>query len=114
MADLSEETLNTIFFLQRRLLGIVNEATKFAFIIFESFGETEETIPELTELQNIQERATAYYVKLHRLSLQVSEAQLTATSAMLDLLAQAIVQTQAVADAGEASNQEIRRNWNLL
>jgi hypothetical protein len=45
--------------------------------------------------------------------LQVSESQPTATSATLELLAQSITQTQAIADAGEASNREIKRNWNL-
>jgi hypothetical protein len=60
MADLPEKTIVIIFTLQRRLLKIINEATKYAFIIFEQFGETEETIPELDELQNIRERATSY------------------------------------------------------
>ena len=113
MADLPEETIVIIFTLQRRLLKIINEATRFSFIIFDGFGETEETRPELDELQNIRERATSYYIKLYRLSLQVFEAQPTATSATLDLLARSITQTQAIADAGEASNQEVKRNWNL-
>ena len=113
MADLSKETVITVFSLQRRLLQIINEATKFAFIIFEQFGETEETTPELEELKNIRERATSYYIRLYRLLLQSSESQPTATSATLDLLAQSIAQTQAAADAGEASNREIKRNWNL-
>jgi hypothetical protein len=113
MADLAEETIIIIFSLQRRLLKIINEATRFSFIIFDQFGETEETTPELDELQNVRERITSYYVKLYRLSLQVSESQPTATSATLDLLTQSIEQTQAIADAGEASTQEIKRNWNL-
>ena len=113
MADLSEATISIIFNLQRRLLKIINEATKFSFIIFDRFGETEETMPELNELQNVRERVTSYYVRLYRLSLQVSESQPIATSATLDLLAQSITQTEAIADAGEASTQEIKRNWNL-
>jgi hypothetical protein len=113
MADLSEETLTIVLDSQRRLLKIIDDATRLAFTIFELFGETEETIPELDELQNIKERTTSYYVKLYRLLLQVSESQPTATSATLELLAQSITQTQAIADAGEASNREIKRNWNL-
>lgn len=113
MADLSAETLNIIFNLQQRLLKIINEATKFSFVIFTQFGETEATIPELDELQNVRERATSYYVKLYRLSLQIAESQPAATSATLDLLLQSISQAQAITDAGEASNQEIKRNWNL-
>ncbi len=38
---------------------------------------------------------------------------ISTASATLDLLAQSIAQTQAIADAGEASIQEIKRNWNL-
>ncbi|WP_404787632.1 hypothetical protein [Altericista sp. CCNU0014] len=113
MADLSEETVMLVFTLQKRLLKIINEATKLAFMIFEQFGETEETTPELDELQSLRERATSYYIRLYRLLLQHSESQPTATSATLDLLVQSIDRTRAVADAGEASNREIKRNWNL-
>lgn len=113
MADLSETTTTIVFNLQRRLLEMINEATKYALIIFEQFGETEETLPELNELENVRERSTSYHIRLYRLLLQVAESQPTATSATLDLLAQSIAQTQAIADAGEASIQEIKRNWNL-
>jgi hypothetical protein len=113
MADLSERTLRTVFDLQRHLLKMINEATKYAFIIFEQFGETEETMPELNELENVRERSTSYHIRLYRLLLQVAESQPIATSATLDLLAESIAQTQALADAGEASIQEIKRNWNL-
>lgn len=114
MADLPEKIIVVIFTLQRRLLKIINESTRFSFIIFDRFGETEETRPELDELQNIRERATSYYIKIYRLLLQVFESQPITTSATLDLLAQSITQTQAIADAGEASSREIKRNWNLL
>lgn len=113
MANLPEETLTTVLNLQRRLLQLINKATATGFIILEQFGETEETIPELDELQNVGERVTSYYIRLYRLLFQVAESQPVATSAMLNLLAESIAQTQAIADAGEASTQEIRRNWNL-
>jgi hypothetical protein len=62
MARLSDKTITTVFDLQRKLLEILDESTKTEFSIFEEFGETEETLPELEELQNIKERAdsTAY------------------------------------------------------
>ncbi|MGF1600986.1 MAG: hypothetical protein ACFCU8_03030 [Thermosynechococcaceae cyanobacterium] len=113
MADLPEETVTTVLALQRRLLSIINEATKLAWMIFEAFGETDETLAELEELHNIQEKATSYYIRLYRLLLQSFEAQPQVTSATLGLLAQSIAQTQAAADAGDASNRDIRRNWNL-
>jgi hypothetical protein len=113
MADLSEETVMLVFTLQQRLLKIINEATKLAFMIFEQFGETEETTPELDELQSLRERAASYYIRLYRLLLQNFESKPTATSTTLDLLTRSISQAQAVADAGEASNREIKRNWSL-
>ncbi len=114
MANLPNETITTVLNLERRLLQLINEATAAGFVILEQFGETEETIPELDELQNVRERATSYYIRLYRLLLQISESQPVATSATLNLLAQSIAQTQAISDAGEASTQEIKRNWNLL
>lgn len=113
MANLPEETITTIFNLQRRLLRLINEATATAFVILGEFGETEETIPELDELENVRERTTSYYVRLYRLMLQVVESQPVAESATLNLLAQSRGLTEAIADAGEANNREIKRNWNL-
>ena len=134
MANLPNETITTVLNLERRLLQLINEATAAGFIILEQFGETEETIPELDELQNVRERATSYYIRLYRLLLQISESQPVGSSllksspsagvspavktrrlsaATLNLLAQSIAQTQAIADAGEASTQEIKRNCNL-
>jgi len=37
-----------------------------------------------------------------------------ASFATLKLLAQLIEETQAIADTGKASIQEVKRNWNLL
>lgn len=51
MAKLPDETITTIFYLQRRLLERIDEATATEAMIFERFGEAEETIPELEQLQ---------------------------------------------------------------
>lgn len=90
MAKLPDETIQTIFNLQRRLLERIDEATATEAMIFERFGEVEETIPELEELQNVRERATSSYSRLYSLLLRIAEAQPTATSATLNLLAQSI------------------------
>ena len=113
MADLSEETVITVFSLQRRLLQIINEATRFAFILFEQYGEITATAPDLEILENVRERSTTYCTRLHRLLLQIFESQPTAASATLKLLVQSIEQIQASADAGEATVQEVKRDWNL-
>jgi hypothetical protein len=51
--------------LQKQFLAAIDDATAIEFIIFEQFGETDVTIPELQELQNIRERADFYYSRFH-------------------------------------------------
>lgn len=113
MAELTDETLGTIFNLQRRFLKHIDRATAMEAAIFERFGETEETIPELEQLQNVRERATSSYSRLHVLVLRIAEAQPVATPATLELLAQSIEQAQATDAAADASIQNIKRNWDL-
>lgn len=113
MADLPNETITTVLNLQRQLLQLINEATAVGFIILEDYGETEATIPDLEILQNIRERETSYYIRLYRLLLQIAESQPVAAFATLNLLAQSIEETQAIADAGEATVQEVKRDWYL-
>ncbi|MGF1602138.1 MAG: hypothetical protein ACFCU8_08975 [Thermosynechococcaceae cyanobacterium] len=113
MADLPESLVAQILKLQQRLLKIINESTRLALMIFEQFGETEATIPELDELQNVTERATSCYTRLSRLMLQIAESQPLATSATLNLLTESIVQTEVIVDVCEASNRDVQRNWNL-
>ncbi|MGB3205607.1 MAG: hypothetical protein WBB28_11510 [Crinalium sp.] len=54
-----------------------------------------------------------FYNRLYGLVLQVAESQPVANSATLNLLYQSIEQANRIADAVEASVQEIRRSWNL-
>ena len=113
MAKLSPQTLTKIFNLQRRLVELIDEAKRAEFNLFEEYGETEETIPELEQLQNSSERLRNPYSRLYTLTLAISEVQPIAPSAMLNLLAQTIERAQAAADAVEAGIQEIKRNWHL-
>ena len=57
MAQLPEETITTVFNLQRRLLAILNQATATDFLLLEQYGETEATLIDLEQLQNVKERA---------------------------------------------------------
>ena len=114
MAKLADETITTIFNLQRRLLAQIDQATTTAANLFGQFGETEETIPELEQLQNVRERATSSYTRLYTLLLRIAEAQPVATSATLDLLARSIEQAEAINAASAASVQDVKQNWNLL
>ena len=113
MANLPNEVLTAVFELQRLLLQIINQAAELEFTILQQFGETEATIAELDEIQNVKERAISYYTRLYRLLLQLSQSQPLADSATLDLLTRSLTQTQAIANAGQASLLEIKRNWNL-
>ena len=114
MAKLSEEEITRILTLQKRFLESINEATGLEFLIFEEFGETEDTIPELNELQNIKERADLYYSRFHAVLRLIYESQPLASRANLELLAQTVEDAEATIGAIQASLQEIKRNWSLL
>ncbi|MBD2183803.1 hypothetical protein H6S82_29305 [Planktothrix sp. FACHB-1355] len=113
MAELPEETTNTVFNLQGRLLKIIHQAKATEFAIAQQYGETEATSIDLEQLQNIRERADTYYSRFYRLLGQIAEIQPTATPAMLDLLDRSIAEAQATLDALTASTQEIKRDWNI-
>lgn len=70
MAKLPDETITTILNLQRRLLERIDEATATEAIIFEQFGEIEEILFELEQLQNVRERAKSSYSRLYTLLLR--------------------------------------------
>jgi len=114
MAKLPDETLNTAFNLQRQFLEHIDSATALEAAIFQQFGETEETIYELEQLQNIRERATSSYTRLQVLLLRIAEAQPVAIPATMDLLARSIEQGQATSAAANASLNEIKQNRELL
>lgn len=113
MANLSNGTLTIVANLLPRLFQVINLATATEFNLFERYGETNETLPELEELNNSAERARLFYNRLYGLVLQIAESQPIASPATLNLLYQTIEQAIATTDAVEASVQEIKRTWNL-
>lgn len=113
MAQLPNQTLINIFNLQRRLVELIDAAKRAEYNLLEGYSETEETIPELDQLQNGAERLRNPYSRLHTLALTISEAQPTAPRAMLDLLAQTLEEAPAIADAVEATTKETKQIWNL-
>ncbi|WP_009634396.1 hypothetical protein [Synechocystis sp. PCC 7509] len=113
MAKLTESIIKIIFDLQRQLLDRIDEATATEAVIFEQFGENEETTPELEQLQKVRERATSSYSRLYTLLLRVYESQPLATSAILKLLETSIEQAEATNAAAQASVQDTKRNWSL-
>ena len=70
-------------------------------------------MPELEAIDNVKERLRIPYNRLHRILQQVAESQPAATADVLEFLYGTIEQGEAIADASEASIQEIKRSWNL-
>ncbi|CAC5344267.1 MULTISPECIES: hypothetical protein [Planktothrix] len=113
MAKVYSQTLTIIFNLQRRLVELIDQAKTAEYHLFEDYGETEETIPELEQLQNGAERLRNPYSRLATLTLAIAEAQPIAPTAMINLLNQTVEEASASSDAVEASIMEIKRSWNL-
>jgi hypothetical protein len=113
MAKLSEQTLSSLFDLQRKLVIGIDSATASEADFLAQFGETDATLSDLDQLQNVRLRLTDPYSRLCTLLLRVAEFQPIAPAVMLNLLAQTIEEGQAAVDAAQASVLEIRRDWDL-
>ncbi len=114
MASLSDETLLVALFRQGRLLKLLDEETRADLIIYERFGETENTTTILTQLQNSRERLTTYYNRVGNLLQRVHESQPKADSGLLELFYLSVAEALATADAIEASVKETKKDWDLL
>jgi transposase len=114
MAKLLSEITEVINRLKQASLEVVDEATALELKIFEQFGESEQTLSYMDEMKNVAEEAIASFSRLSTLQLQVAQSQPTATSATLELLAQAIQRTLARVPALERSIQEVKMEWDLL
>jgi hypothetical protein len=112
MANLPDNLSDQIYILQRQLLELIYQATITDYTIFESYGETENTMVALEQVQNVKERARTYYTRLYRLLLQIYES-IRVSSATMELLEQSLEETKAIIDAGKATIQETKRDFNL-
>jgi hypothetical protein len=112
VAKLPDTIVTNIFTLKRGLIECIDDTTAIEFRLFEQFGETAETLPELEELQNIEERLLSSYSRLYNLLLRVYQSQPTASTDMLNLLYGVMESGQNSLDASVASLQDIQRNWN--
>jgi hypothetical protein len=113
MAKLPEEVTETIWLLKKQSLDIVEQATATEFILFDSFGETEQTISYLDEMKNVAEIATSSYSRLFRLHLQIAQSQPIASQDVLQFLQQVILETQTRIPAWKRSIEEVKLEWNL-
>jgi len=113
MAKLPDPTIASVLNLQQQLLERIDEATKVSFTLLADYGETEETIPELDELQSVRERADSYYTRFYVTLRRIYEAQPIVHRDSLKLLAKYIEDAEVTIEVIQASIQDIKRNWNL-
>jgi hypothetical protein len=113
VAEISKETIEKILDLIGRLSTLIDAASSTELSIFNAYGETEEIVYVLEQLQNTKERGISSYSRLSTLLLKVSEVQPSAPVVMLEMLIKAIEQAQATVDAGEATVKEARNDWSI-
>jgi hypothetical protein len=113
VAAISKETIEKILELMGRLSILIDTTSSTELSIFNTYGETEEMVYVLEQLQNTKERGISSYSRLSTLLLKVSEVQPSAPVAMIEMLITAIEQAQATVDAGEATVKEARNDWSI-
>ena len=113
MAKLPSNILETIFNLLRQLSELVDLATGTEYLLFDRFGETEETINSLDELKGIALETASRYSQLSTLRLRIAENQPSLSNDMLRSLERIINQNQLRIPAMERSIEEIKNEWGL-
>jgi hypothetical protein len=113
VAEISKETIEKILELMGRLSVLIDRTSSTELSIFNAYGEADEMIYVLEQLQNTRDRGIASYSRLSTLLLRVSEVQPSAPVAMTEMLIKAIEQAQATVDAGEATVKEARNDWSI-
>ncbi|PSF33094.1 hypothetical protein C7H19_20590 [Aphanothece hegewaldii CCALA 016] len=113
MAKLPDEATEQIWHLKKQLLDIIDQAKVTEFVLFERFGETERTLTYLDDLQNIAEQATERFSQFSRIQIQIAAAQPDVFPDILELVTQAISNTQARIPALQRSIQEIKIEWQI-
>lgn len=88
--------------MKQQLLDTVDDATAVEFALFESFGQTNRTIPVLEQIKTVAEEAASLFSQLSTLQLRIAESQPTASADMLELLAQVIEQNATLITCLEA------------
>jgi len=113
MAKLPNDICETIWRLKRQLADVIENSRDAEFALFNRFGETENTILYLDELQSVAEQATEKFSQFSSLQIRIFNIQPQVPRDMLEILTQAIENTEARLLALEQSIQEIKNEWNL-
>jgi hypothetical protein len=113
VAEIPPETIAKILELLGRLSILIDRAAAVELSLFNTYGETEEVVSVLEQLQNTKERGVDAYTRLSGLMLKISGFQPSAPTAMVKMLTQSIDIAEATVDAGEASVKEAKSDWNI-
>jgi uncharacterized caspase-like protein len=113
MGKLKPETAQTIWDLQKQLLGIIDTAKTLELSLFESFGETDRSVIYLNELQSIAEQATDRFSRFSTFQSRIANTQPPVPSDIIELVNRTIENTQKKIPALERSIQEIREEGEL-
>lgn len=113
MAKIPPSIIETIFNLLQDLSELVDDATNTEYLLFEHFGETEETINSLDELKNVALESASRYSQLANLRLRLAENQPKLSNDMLELLKKTISQNQQRIPAMKRSIEEIKIEGGL-
>ncbi|PSB57932.1 hypothetical protein [Chamaesiphon polymorphus] len=113
MAKLSPETAQTIWDLQHQLLEIIDTARTLELSLFDAFGETEDTIPVLDELQSIAQQAIERFSLFSNLQIRVANTQPPIPPDIIGIVDRSIQTTQQKNPALNRSIQEITQEWRL-
>ena len=113
MAKLSPETAQTIWDLQHQLLEIIDSSSVLELSLFDAFGETEDTIPVLDELQSIAQQATDRFSRFSNLQIRVANNQPPIPPDIIEIVNRSIQTTEQKIPALKRSIQEITQEWRL-
>lgn len=113
MASLPSDTTQIVLEMQQRLLMIIDQSTRLSFQILQHYGETQVSLTDLEQLDNVRTRADLYYSRFYTLLKRIAEAQPMAPVAMLELLGNAIEEAQGTISALAATLTEIQHDWDL-
>ena len=114
MAKLPNDIYEKIWRLKRQLADVIENSRDAEFVILDRFGETENTIVYLDELQSVAEQATDKFSQFSSLQIRIFNIQPYVPRDMLELVMKLIGNTEARLPALEQSIQEIKNEWKLL
>lgn len=110
---ISDDFKQQLCALQGQLLDLIDEATSVERVLFETYGETEQTLADLEVLMGIQEQAADTYQRTTTLGVRTAQDPPALAITTMKLLQQAQQVGQQRLVPLLRSVQEIRNDWEL-